>query len=166
MHKTIEPSILYLGTPVVLIRTLNENGTYNLAPMSSVFWLGWRCILGLAAHSKTPQNMLHTRECVINLPSVNEVAAVNRLALTTGSDPVPEFKRRKGCRHEYDKFGLAQLTPMASETVAPPRVRECPVQLEAVVEATHSLLKEMACNAGLLYVLKCALNECMWKNPC
>ena len=154
MHKTIEPSILYLGTPVVLIRTLNENGTYNLAPMSSVFWLGWRCILGLAAHSKTPQNMLHTRECVINLPSVNEVAAVNRLALTTGSDPVPEFKRRKGCRHEYDKFGLAQLTPMASETVAPPRVRECPVQLEAVVEATHQLAEGDGLQRGFIVCIE------------
>ena len=40
MHKTIEPSILYFGTPVVLISTLNEDGTSNLAPISSVFWLG------------------------------------------------------------------------------------------------------------------------------
>lgn len=139
MHKTIEPPILYFGTPVVLISTVNEDGTYNLAPMSSAFWLGWRCMLGLAAFSRTPQNMIRTGECVLNLPSVNEVAAVNRLALTTGSNPVPEFKMRNGYRHESDKFGIAGLTPAASETVAPPRVRECPVQLEAVVEATHPL---------------------------
>ena len=48
MHKIIEPGILYFGTPVVLISTINEDGTYNLAPMSSAFWLGWRCMLGLA----------------------------------------------------------------------------------------------------------------------
>lgn len=35
-----EPHILYLGTPVVLISTVNEDGTHNLAPMSSAFWLG------------------------------------------------------------------------------------------------------------------------------
>jgi flavin reductase (DIM6/NTAB) family NADH-FMN oxidoreductase RutF len=34
-HVTIEPPILYLGTPVVLISTLNEDGSANLAPMSS-----------------------------------------------------------------------------------------------------------------------------------
>jgi flavin reductase (DIM6/NTAB) family NADH-FMN oxidoreductase RutF len=34
-HVTIEPSILYLGTPVVLISTLNEDGGANIAPMSS-----------------------------------------------------------------------------------------------------------------------------------
>src|SRR5215475_15211927 len=71
MHKTIEPGILYFGTPVVLISTVNEDGTYNLAPMSSAFWLGWRCMLGLASVSKTPQNMKRTGECVLNLPSVD-----------------------------------------------------------------------------------------------
>ena len=142
MHVRSEPSILYFGTPVVLISTLNETGTYNLAPMSSVFWLGWRCILGLSAKSKTTQNMIRTGECVLNLPSVKEVAAVNRLALTTGSNPVPKSKMLKGYRHESDKFGIAGLSPMASETVAAPRVQECPVQLEAVVEATHGIAKD------------------------
>ena len=142
MHIKSEPSILYFGTPVVLISTLNEDGTSNLAPMSSAFWLGWRCILGLSAKSKTTQNMIRTGECVLNLPSVEEVAAVNRLARTTGSNPVPESKMHKGYRHESDKFGIAGLTPMASETVAAPRVQECPVQLEAVVEATHGIAED------------------------
>ena len=142
MHIKSEPSILYFGTPVVLISTLNEDGTSNLAPMSSAFWLGWRCILGLSAKSKTTQNMIRTGECVLNLPSVEEVAAVNRLAGTTGSNPVPESKMLKGYRYESDKFGIAGLSPMASETVAAPRVKECPVQLEAVVEVTHGIAED------------------------
>src|ERR1044072_5387322 len=109
MHKTVEPAILYLGTPVVLISTVNEDGSYNLAPMSSAFWLGWRGVLGLAARSQTPPHMFRTRECVLNLPSADLVAAVNRLALTTGSDPVPEIKQRRGYRHVKDKFGIAGL---------------------------------------------------------
>lgn len=154
MHKSMEPSILYFGTPVVLISTLNEDETCNLAPMSSVFWLGWRCMLGLATVSKTTQNMIRAGECVLNLPSENEVAAVNRLALTTGSNPVPEFKLHKGYRHEPDKFGLAGLTPTASQTVAPPRVQECPVQLEAVVEATHRLAEGDASLRGFITCLE------------
>ncbi len=150
MHKTIEPSILYFGTPVVLMSTLNENGTDNLAPMSSAFWLGWRCVLGLSVSSKTTQNMIRTRECVLNLPSVEEVVAVDRLALTTGSDPVPERKVRRGYRYEPDKFGLAGLTPAASETVSAPRVRECPVQLEAIVEATHGIAEADSAQRGIL----------------
>ncbi len=150
MHKTIEPSILYFGTPVVLVSTLNEDGSHNLAPISSAFWLGWRCILGFSALSKTPQNMMRTRECVLNLPSVNEVAAVDRLAKTTGSNPVPEFKLHKGYRYESDKFGIAGLTPILSESVSAPRVRECPVQLEAVVEASHRIAEDDPLQRGFI----------------
>lgn len=137
MHVSGEPNILYFGTPVVLISTVNEDGSYNLAPMSSVFWLGWRCMLGLGARSKTPQNMLRTGQCVLNLPSVAQVGQVNRLAKTTGSNPVPEGKRRRDYRYEPDKFGISGLTPVPSETVDAPRVLECPVQMEAVIEGEH-----------------------------
>jgi|SRR5690606_29071074 len=84
MHKTCKPSILYFGTPVVLISSTNENGAINIAPMSSIFWLGWRCIIGMSTSSKTVENLIREKECVLNLPSVNEVNAVDKLALTTG----------------------------------------------------------------------------------
>jgi flavin reductase (DIM6/NTAB) family NADH-FMN oxidoreductase RutF len=136
-HVRIEPNILYFGTPVVLISTMNEDGTPNLAPMSSAFWLGWRGMLGLGARSKTAQNLLRTREGVLNLPSDALAPAVDRLALTTGADPVPERKHERGYRFVPDKFGRAGLSAEPSETVAPPRVAECPVSMEVVVEAVH-----------------------------
>ena len=139
MHSAIEPAILYFGTPVVVIGTQNEDGTPNLAPMSSVFWLGWRCVLGLGAASKTAHNLRRTRECVLNLPSVREVDGVNRLALTTGADPVPEAKAARGYRHVKDKFAAAGWSEAPAETVDAPRVQQCPVQLEASVEAIHHI---------------------------
>ena len=142
MHISSKPAILYFGTPVVLIASINEDGSHNLAPMSSAFWLGWRCVIGLATSSKTTQNILRTGECVLNLPSANEAGAVNRLALTTGSDPVPASKLSRGYHHVKDKFGRAGLTADASETVRAVRVRECPVQMEAVVEAYHGIAEE------------------------
>ena len=138
MHVVTHPGILYFGTPVALLSTLNEDGTANLAPMSSVFWLGYRCFLGLQSASKTPENLRRTGEIVINLPSADQVAAVDLLARTTGTEAVPEDKIGRGYRHEKDKFGLSGLTPIASETVLPPRVLECPIQLEAVLEREHS----------------------------
>lgn len=138
-HRSAEPAILYFGTPVVLISTLNEDSSANLAPMSSAFWLGWRCVLGLAATSRTTENMKRSGECVLNLPSMHEVDAVDRLALTTGSNPVPPGKAARGYRHEAHKFELAGFTATRSETVAPPRARECPVHLEAVVEHWRDL---------------------------
>ncbi len=139
MHRTQNPAILYFGTPVALLSTLNGDGPANLAPMSSIFWLGWRCMIGLAATSKTTQNILRTGECVINLPDDGMTGAVNRLALTTGSDPVPDGKAKRGYVHCADKFTRAGLTAQPSEIVAAPRVRECPVQLEARLEATHQM---------------------------
>ena len=56
-HVSGEPPILYFGAPVVLIISVNEGGSANLAPMSSAFWLGWRCVLGLATASKTTKNL-------------------------------------------------------------------------------------------------------------
>ncbi len=150
MHHRSEPAILYFGTPVVLISTVNEDGSWNLAPMSSVFYLGWRAVLGLAASSKTTQNLRRTGQCVLNLPSADLVGAVNRLARTTGSDPIPAGKLQKGYRTERDKFGLSGLTPVPAETVAPPRVLECPVQLEAVLEAAHGIAEEDAAVRGRL----------------
>lgn len=142
MHQVSEPSILYFGTPVVLISSENEDGSANLAPMSSAFWLGWRCILGLGATSKTAANMIRTGQCVLNLPSVDNVGAVNRLACLTGSNPIPAAKLARGYTHEKNKFETAGLTAIPSLTVAPPRVLECPVQMEAVVAAKHDLMED------------------------
>lgn len=133
MHKTIEPAIHYWGTPVVIISSVNEDGSANLAPMSSAWWLGWSCMLGLDASSQTMHNLQRQRDCVLNLASVSEAAAVNRLALTSGSSPLPQHKQWLGYRHVADKFSHAGLSAQVSEQVAAPRVRECPVQLEAEV---------------------------------
>jgi flavin reductase (DIM6/NTAB) family NADH-FMN oxidoreductase RutF len=137
MHIDIEPSILYLGTPVVLVTTLNEDRTANVAPMSSAWWLGWNCMLGLGAKGHTAQNLLRERQCVLNLPSSAQVQAVNRLARLTGSDPVPPHKQKMGYRHERNKWAVAGLTPTPSALVGAPCVAECPVQLEAVLETWH-----------------------------
>jgi flavin reductase (DIM6/NTAB) family NADH-FMN oxidoreductase RutF len=138
MHKVIEPNILYFGTPVVLISTLNEDGSANLAPMSSAWWLNQSCMLGMSRKSKTVQNLLREKECVLNLPSSDLVSSVDRLALLTGANPVPENKWQKGYRYEPDKFGSSGLTPEPSDMVKAPRVAECPVQLEATLTQVHN----------------------------
>jgi flavin reductase (DIM6/NTAB) family NADH-FMN oxidoreductase RutF len=138
MHKVIEPKILYFGTPVVLISTLNEDGSANLAPMSSAWWLNHSCMLGMSRRSKTVQNLIREKECVLNLPSADLVSQVDRLALLTGANPVPETKSQMGYRYESNKFESAGLTPEPSDLVKAPRVVECPVQLEATLTQVHN----------------------------
>jgi flavin reductase (DIM6/NTAB) family NADH-FMN oxidoreductase RutF len=159
MHRTIEPTILYFGTPVAIISTLNEDGSPNLAPMSSVWWLGWSCMLGLGTMGKTSDNLMRTGECVINLPSVDQVSHVDRLAMTTGKNPVPEKKAAWGYRHHADKFSLAGLTPVASQTVAPPRIAECPVQIEGVVHNVHPFGKNVSAGAFEVHVTRLHVDE-------
>ena len=139
MHRSGQPSILYFGTPVVLISSENENGSYNLAPISSAFWLGWRCVVGIGTNTKTAQNLKRTKMCVLNLPSVSEAAAVNKLAMLTGCNPVPERKQQKGYRYEPNKFEIAGLTPMRSEILSIPSIKECPVHMEAMVTTINPI---------------------------
>jgi flavin reductase (DIM6/NTAB) family NADH-FMN oxidoreductase RutF len=159
MHRTIEPTILYFGTPVVLISTLNPDGAPNLAPMSSAWWLGWSCMLGLGQLSQTSDNLIRTRECVLNLPSQEQVTQVDQLALTTGKDPVPERKRAWGYRHASDKFGIAGFTAAKSQFVAAPRVLECPVQMEGTVKDIRPFGKNVHANAFEVHIEKLHVDE-------
>jgi flavin reductase (DIM6/NTAB) family NADH-FMN oxidoreductase RutF len=137
VHKVVNPKVLYFGTPVVLISSINSDGSANLAPISSAWWLGRSCMLGLDATSKTTENLRRTGDCVLNLPGSHLVDAVDRLALLTGSLEVPEHKRNKGFRYEPEKFKAARLTPEPSDLVRAPRAVECSVQLEGKVVARY-----------------------------
>ncbi|HZP03290.1 MAG TPA: flavin reductase family protein [Terracidiphilus sp.] len=135
---TIAPKILYFGTPVAIVSTANEDGTPNLAPISSFWALGWTVVLGLLRDTKTLQNFEANPDCVINIPSPDLWQQIERLAPLTGLDPVPEEKAHK-FRYEHDKFTAAQLTPLASECVSVPRVKECSAQLEGRARKIHAL---------------------------
>src|ERR1700753_3629559 len=101
--RTIEPKILYFGTPVAIISSLNEDGQTNLAPMSSFWALGWTLVLGLLDDTKTSENFDRHAECVVNLPSPDMFRQVEKLAPLTGKNPVPELKAKQ-FRFEADKF--------------------------------------------------------------
>jgi flavin reductase (DIM6/NTAB) family NADH-FMN oxidoreductase RutF len=135
--RIVDAPVLYFGTPVVLISTLNEDESINLAPMSSAWWVGQFAMLGLDASSQTTVNLRRTGECVLNLASSDNVDAVDRLALTTATPTVPPHKSTKGYQSRRYKFEIAGLTPLQSDLVAAPRVSECPIQLEARVTREH-----------------------------
>jgi flavin reductase (DIM6/NTAB) family NADH-FMN oxidoreductase RutF len=114
---------------------------------------------GLASISKTTENLRRTGECVLNLPSAEQVGAVDRIARTTGSDPVPAGKRTRGYVHESDKFARAGLTPIPSLEVAAPRAAECPIQLEARVSAIHPLANDDAAFDGFALAIEVAVQR-------
>ncbi|KQY78078.1 hypothetical protein ASD13_05330 [Microbacterium sp. Root1433D1] len=135
MHSTlaIEPSVFYFGTPVALLTTVKPGDeTANITPISSAWALDDTYVLGLSDASQAMCNLRENGELVINLPDARLWESIERIAETTGAAEVPSHKREK-YRHEPDKWTLGGFTPRGSESVLPPRIAECPVQMEALV---------------------------------
>lgn len=129
-HRVIEPSVLYLGTPVYLVATRNPDGSTNLAPASSHFALGRTIVLGLEEGGQSLDNVRRHPELTVNFPSAQQWQHVERLAGVTGKDPVPPEKAA-GYLFEPRKFERAGFTQAPSDLVDVPRVAEAPIQLEA-----------------------------------
>ena len=82
----VEPEVLYFGTPVAVISTLNPDCTTNLAAMSSFWALRDRFVIGIGSTGQSGMNLTRTGECVLNFPSPGEWQFVERLASTTGRE--------------------------------------------------------------------------------
>ncbi|MFI7061675.1 flavin reductase family protein [Kribbella sp. NPDC050124] len=139
MKRTVEPKVLYFGTPVVLISSRNPDGSTNLGPMSSAWWLGYTAMLGMATSSQTVKNLTERPECILNLVDPAMVAALDRIALLTGSEQMSDAKRARGYRYEPDKFTAAGLTPAPGSLVDVDAVQESPINLEGRIEAIHDI---------------------------
>ncbi|MEC3607741.1 flavin reductase family protein [Bacillus glycinifermentans] len=135
--KEIEPSILYYGTPVILLSTQNEDGSVNLSPLSSSWALGNCVVIGVSTEGKAFENIERQNQCVINVPDPSLWRNVEKLAAFTGKDPVPEAKKRLGFTYCKEKFAAGGLTPAPSQSVKPDRVFECPIQIEAEVKTVR-----------------------------
>ncbi|PCE15196.1 hypothetical protein AUC47_14600 [Microbacterium sp. SZ1] len=128
--RAVDLPVLYFGTPVALITTVNPDGSSNISPISSSWALGNRYMLGLGSEGQALANLRRIDHLVINLPSTDLVEAVEAIAPTTGRSPVPDEKH-PAYRHEADKWSLGGFTPVTSDDVLALRIAECPVQIEA-----------------------------------
>jgi flavin reductase (DIM6/NTAB) family NADH-FMN oxidoreductase RutF len=111
--------------PIAFVSTLSREGIPNLAPFS--FFTGVSanppvicfCPMrrsGLLAHKDTLHNIAITREFVVNI--VSEEFA-HKMNITSAEFPP-----------EVDEFEAAGLTPIPSDLVKPPRVKESHVHME------------------------------------
>lgn len=138
----IEPKILYFGTPVAVISSLNPDGSTNLAALSSFWALEDRFVLGLTTFGQTGDNLARTPECVLNFPSAREWPHVERLGHTTGRAALTAYHREAQITYVADKFAVSGFTSLGAERVTPLRVAECPLQVEARVVAIHAAQQE------------------------
>jgi flavin reductase (DIM6/NTAB) family NADH-FMN oxidoreductase RutF len=134
LHKIIEPKALYWGNTVILLTTTDTAGNAYITPMSSSWSLGKNIVIGLSLNGKAIENIEQHPEVVLNVASSNLANKIETIAPFTGKFPVPPEKQKSGFSYCEDKFVSAGLTPEISLYVRPPRITECPIQVECAVE--------------------------------
>jgi flavin reductase (DIM6/NTAB) family NADH-FMN oxidoreductase RutF len=126
--------------PIAFVSTMSPEGALNLAPFSFFNAIGSAppmiCFTAGVRPARsdpskdTLRNITRTGEFVVNLVS-EEIA--EKMNITSG-----EYSP------EVDEFALAQLTPVPSDIVKPPRVKESRVQMEC----KRSLMVEVSALPG------------------
>lgn len=115
--------------PIAFASTIDEQGVANIAPYSffnafssnpPVFVFSSNRSVQTGKTKDTLHNAMATKEVVIN---VVDYKIVHQMALASISYPA-----------NIDEFVKAGLTPLASETVAPFRIAESPIQFECKVK--------------------------------
>lgn len=109
--------------PIAWVSTLSVDGVPNVAPFSYFNAVCSRPpLLSIAVGRRrgvrkdTAENASRTGELVVN---VVDRANIDKMVQTSGDYPP-----------EVDEIALAELSPVPSERVAPPRIGEAPVQME------------------------------------
>jgi flavin reductase (DIM6/NTAB) family NADH-FMN oxidoreductase RutF len=111
--------------PIALVSSIDEKGVRNLAPFSYFTACSSNppvvvfcpILRPVPPHAKdTLRNIMATREFVVNIVSEDFAQGMNATAAQ-----VPP---------EVDEFELSGLTPIASELIRPPRVRESHIHME------------------------------------
>ncbi len=117
--RTWRPSPL-LGQ-IVLVTTLNGDGTSNVAPKSWISMMAFEpSLLALGCNSRhwTGQNILRSREFVVNVPGADLAEIVWQAHTLPHPRPVE----------------AAGLTPIPALKVKPPRIDECRAHLECTLD--------------------------------
>ena len=141
--------------PIAFASTIDAAGNVNLSPFSffNVFSVNPPIMIFSPARrgrdnttKHTYENVLQVKEVVINIVNYDIVQQMSLSSTEYG----------KGV-NEFEKAGL---TPLASQTIKPPRVAESPVQFECRVNEVISLGTEGgAGNLVICEVLKMHINE-------
>lgn len=114
--------------PIALVSTISSNGILNLAPFSFFTGITSRPPTICFAPDRRPSdgekkdtllNIEATGEFVVNVVTVEIAAQMNEAAT--------DYPR------DFDEFEMSGLTPVASQVVVPPRVKESPINMECSV---------------------------------
>ncbi len=114
--------------PIAWVSTVSPNGVANLAPFSCFTFVsadppmvGFNSGLRNQQRKDTARNILATRQFVVNIASFDLLDAVHASAADYAED-----------ESEIEHLGLATHP---ADVVAPPRLADCPISLECVLDS-------------------------------
>lgn len=119
MKKSLGAKAVLYPTPVLVVGTYDKEGNPNAMTAA---WGGISCSMppcisiSLREATYTHGNIIHNQSFTINIPSESLLKEADYLGIASGK--------------KEDKFSIAQLTPVASELVNAPYIKEFPVVLE------------------------------------
>ncbi|MCS7139119.1 MAG: flavin reductase family protein [Candidatus Nezhaarchaeota archaeon] len=107
----------------VLITTCSSDGRFNVATFSFIMPVSFEpkyLAFSVSPHRQTFKNLNEIKEFVVNIPTEDMLDKVWICGTKSGRD--------------VNKFELAKLEIIDSRKVKPPRIKNCPIQLECKVE--------------------------------
>lgn len=118
-----EPSVMLYPCPVVLATCVDPKGKPNIITLA---WVGVVCSdpptigVGIRPHRYSHKLIEESKEYVVNIPTVDILYETDYCGEISGED--------------HDKFAETKLTPEPAKKVKPPLIKECPVNLECVLQ--------------------------------
>lgn len=110
---------MYYGFPVILISYYDEKGYANVTTLSSSYTLKDMVALGFSSKGYAIKQIKEVSDFVINIPDQTLLNEIEFCGKNTGEN----------CK----KFEHLNLTPLASEKVNAPLIKECPVSIECTL---------------------------------
>jgi len=146
--------------PIAFVSTISKEGIFNLAPYSffNAFSSEPPVLIFSPARSPDPErpykdtylNLIDTGECVVQMVTY---AIAEKMKLC--SEPL---------EHNISEFDFSGLTPIPSDLVKAPRVKESPIQMECKLMEMKVLGdKPGAGNLAICEVVKFHIDESLFK---
>lgn len=128
MKKSLGTKTLLFPTPVLIVCSYDTKGIANAM---NVAWGGIACseppciAISVREHRKTYENILAKKAFTVNIPSEKYMKQADYFGIVSGKTE--------------DKFKASGLTPVKSDLVDAPYIKEFPFVLECSLKEAHKL---------------------------
>jgi flavin reductase (DIM6/NTAB) family NADH-FMN oxidoreductase RutF len=128
VKKSLGAKTLLFPTPVLIVGSYDAKGVPNAM---NAAWGGIACseppcvTISVRDHRKTYENIMAKKAFTVNIPSEKYMKEADYFGIVSGKTE--------------DKFKASGLTPVKSDLVDAPYIKEFPLVLECALKETHKL---------------------------